>query len=134
MIVLDTNVVWRIVTGEGRVGPEARRTLDGTPERYCSTMMQWELAMLGDKGRLAFDMPVAEWVERARAVLRFVDMPVSGAIARDAGSLPGGIHGDPCDRIMIATARALRCPLITTDGPVLAYAAAGHVQAIDACR
>ena len=35
---------------------------------------------------------------------------------------------------MIATARALRCPLLTTDERIIAYAAAGHVHAIDARR
>ena len=134
MIVLDTNVVWRIVTGDGHTGREARKALDAVPDRYCSTMMQWELAMLGDKGRMRFDMPIADWVERARALLRFNDVAVSAAIARDAGNLPGPIHGDPCDRIMIATARSLRCPLITTDERIIDYAAAGHVGVIDARR
>ena len=134
MIVLDTNVVLRIMTGEGRVGGEARRTLDGIENRRCSAMVQWELAMLADKGKLAFDMPLAAWMERAGAVLRFTETPVTGPIARDAGSLPGLIHGDPCDRIMIATARALGCPILTTDQKILDYAAAGHLRAIDARR
>ena len=90
--------------------------------------------MLGDKRKLAFDMPLAAWVERARTKLRFADAPLTPEIARDAGSLLGSIHGDPCDRIMIATARSLMCPIITTDGKILAYAKAGHVQAIDARR
>lgn len=133
LIVLDTNVVLRVVTGEGHVGRQARQELDKLQDRTCSTMMQWELAMLGEN-KLRFDMPIADWVENARTLLRFSDTPVSAAIARDAGSLPGPIHGNPCDRIMIATARALRCPLMTTDEKIIDYAATGHVQAIDARR
>jgi PIN domain nuclease of toxin-antitoxin system len=132
LIVLDTNVVVRIMKGEGLIGVEARQILDGIENRYCSTIMQWELAMLASKRKLAFDMPLAIWIERASAMLRFVDAPVTAAIARDAGSLPGAIHGDPCDRIMIATARSLECPIITTDRKILNYAEAGYVQAIDA--
>lgn len=132
MILLDTNVVVRIMTGEGVIGEDARKALDGMANRYCSTMMQWELAMLADKGRLTFEMTIAAWIERVRSLLRFADIPVSALIARDAGSLPGQIHGDPCDRIMIATARDLGCPIMTTDQKILAYAKAGHVQAVEA--
>jgi PIN domain nuclease of toxin-antitoxin system len=134
LIVLDTNVVYRIMTGQGVIGARARETLDGFNVRRCSAMVQWELAMLADKGRLAFDQPLHIWMEKAGAALWFSETPVTGDIARDAGSLPGSIHGDPCDRIMIATARALMCPLITTNGRILDYAKAGHVQAIDARR
>lgn len=134
MIVLDTNVVLRIVKGEGRIGSKARNILDGTDRRYCSAMVQWELAMLVDKRRIGLDDTVSAWMERAARLLHLIEVPVSGAIASDAGSLQGSIHGDPCDRIMIATARHFGCPLITTDGKILTYAASGHVQAIDARR
>lgn len=132
MILLDTNVIIRIMTGVGVVGSDARRLLDGTDDRRCSAMVQWELAMLADKRRLTFEAPIAIWMARARDMLLFTEEVVTGAIARDAGSLPGAIHGDPCDRIMIATARSLACPLLTTDRLILAYAEAGHVRAIDA--
>ena len=134
MILLDTNIVVRIMTGEGRIGGDARRTLDGIQARRCSAMVHWELAMLADKGKLTFDMPLANWIERAGMMLRFTETPATGSVARDAGSLPGAIHGDPCNRIMIATARALGCPIMTTDQKILDYAAAGHVRAIDARR
>lgn len=41
-------------------------------------------------------------------------------------------HGDPADRLIVATARALDCPLVTADEKILAYAAAGHLKAVDA--
>ncbi len=134
MILLDTNVVIRIVTGEGRIGPAARDLLDESGDLYCSVMVQWEVAMLAQKGKVRLEMAVHVWLEQAAALLGYVEVPVSGEIALDAGSLPGSIHGDPCDRIMIATARALACPLITTDRAILDYAAAGHLKAIDARR
>jgi len=134
MILLDTNVVVRTMTGEGRIGQAARQILDDDVDRCCSAMMHWELAMLADKGRLTFEIPLDLWLERAATMLRFVEIPVTGTIARDAGSLPGSIHGDPCDRMMIATARMLACPIITTDHKIITYANSGHVKAIDARR
>lgn len=134
VILLDSNVVIRIMNGEGRIGPAARDALDGGGELRCSAMVEWEVAMLAGKGKLRFEMPLDAWLDQAASAIGYVEVPVTGAIGRDAGSLPGTLHGDPCDRIMIATARALGCPLLTTDRKILDYAAAGHLQAIDARR
>jgi len=51
-------------------------------------------------------------------------------IALDAWFLPGQVHGDPMDRLLIATARRLSAALVTRDDRILAYARAGHMQAI----
>jgi PIN domain nuclease of toxin-antitoxin system len=44
--------------------------------------------------------------------------------------LPGELHRDPADRILGATARQYGYRLLTRDKPLLAYAEAGHLQAI----
>jgi PIN domain nuclease of toxin-antitoxin system len=54
--------------------------------------------------------------------------------AVEAGALPDSIRGDPADRIIIATARALTCPIATADRAILAYAKAGLVEALDVRR
>lgn len=41
--------------------------------------------------------------------------PVSAAIAQAAGGFPEPMHGDPADRIIAATAIALRARLVTAD-------------------
>lgn len=51
-------------------------------------------------------------------------------VALSASYLPGGLHRDPADRLLIATARALDVPIMTRDERILAYAGQGHVQAI----
>ncbi len=94
----------------------------------------WEAAMLADKGKIALNRPVAAWFDAVLAAPGFSLAELTVAIGSDAGSLPGDIHGDPADRLIIATARALGCPVLTADRAILAYAAAGHVQAIDVRR
>jgi PIN domain nuclease of toxin-antitoxin system len=47
-----------------------------------------------------------------------------------SSNLPGQIHGDPMDRILIATARALNLILVTSDRPILRYAEAGHLRTL----
>ena len=44
--------------------------------------------------------------------------------------LPGDIHGDPMDRILVASARILEMILVTRDKPILAYGREGHVRTL----
>lgn len=88
--------------------------------------------MLAGKGRVTLGMEMDMWLVELLVRFRICDVPVTAAIAQAAGRLPPEIQGDPCDRIIMATARALDCPLVTADRKILAYAATGHVRAVDA--
>jgi PIN domain nuclease of toxin-antitoxin system len=134
MILLDTQaLLW--LTEDERLGVEARKLIDAeTGNLHLSAISFWEIAMLIDKRRIALAMPLDSWMQRLFETGGFTMVAVNPAIAADAGSLPGKIHGDPCDRIIIATARSLGCPVLTADGLIIDYAAQGHVQAIDATR
>lgn len=72
--------------------------------------------MLQQKGRLASDLNAEQWLGRMLTA-GFHEIPVSGAIAARAGSLED-IHGDPADRIIVATALEGHL-LITRDEPIL---------------
>ncbi|UVO50408.1 type II toxin-antitoxin system VapC family toxin [Sphingomonas sp. SUN019] len=134
MILLDTQVLVWLVGDDRRLGREARSSIKRDTERRVSAMVSWEIAMLVDKGRFTLEMPLGSWLDTSIRSVGAYEAAVTGAMARDAGSLPGRIHGDPCDRIMIATARALSCALVTSDEKILHYAAQGHLTAIDARR
>jgi PIN domain nuclease of toxin-antitoxin system len=56
--------------------------------------------------------------------------PLSPEAAIEAAFLPGRLHRDPADRLLIATARQLGATLITRDELILAYARRGYVDAI----
>ncbi len=56
--------------------------------------------------------------------------PFTPEIAIDSSHLPGILHGDPADRLLIATARHMRVPIITRDRKIIAYAAQGHVEVV----
>ena len=51
-------------------------------------------------------------------------------VALSASYLPGNLHRDPADRLLIASARVLDVPIVTRDERILAYAEQGHVQVI----
>jgi PIN domain nuclease of toxin-antitoxin system len=134
VILLDTQVVVWTAIDDPRLGSRARTAIAAEADRRASTMVAWEIATSARRGRLTLEMPAAQWITLALAHLDVRDVSVSREIAWDAGNLPDDVHGDPGDRIMIATARMLRCPLLTSDRAILRCAAAGHLKAIDARR
>jgi PIN domain nuclease of toxin-antitoxin system len=137
MILLDTHVLVWFMRGDDRVGRRTCEMIDAAArmgEAYVSAITPWEISMLVAKGRFRFGVPVTSFIDAALAKPGLRLAPITPAIGVDAGQLPTDIRGDPADRLIVATARALSCPLATVDGPILRYAAAGHFQAIDARR
>jgi PIN domain nuclease of toxin-antitoxin system len=54
-------------------------------------------------------------------------VPVDNEIAVRSVELPGEIHKDPADRMIVATARKLAAPLVTADEKIQNYP---HVRTI----
>ena len=137
MIVIDTHALVWMIEGEPQLGERARALIEDELDAdgvVIAPITVWEAAMLVDKNRLALSKPVGLWFSEVLAVPGFRLGELTVAIGVDAGTLPSDIHGDPADRLIIATARALSCPVLTSDGKVLDYAQGGHVEAIMAHR
>ena len=137
MMLLDTHVLIWMIEADARLGRQARAAVDAARANggaLVSPISAWEAAMLVDNGKLGLGRPVAQWFAEVLAAPGFHSADLTIDIGADAGALPGDSHRDPADRLLVATARALGCPLITVDRKILDYAAAGHVRAIDARR
>jgi PIN domain nuclease of toxin-antitoxin system len=94
---------------------------------HLSVMSVWEVAMLESKGRIRLHPSCAQWVEEALAMPGMTLVPFTPAIAIESTRLPGTFHGDPADRIIVSTARALKARLLTSDKNIRAYARQRHV-------
>ena len=81
---------------------------------------------------LALD--VSAWMDRALGAQGVDLLPIEPAIAVDSVRLPGEFHADPADRLIIATARHWRIPLVTADRAIVDYAAGGYLRVIDAAQ
>ena len=66
-------------------------------------------------------------VAASEAVPFFNFMPVSNSIAMKSVQLPGDLHNDPADRIIIATAVSLGAVLVTKDEKIRNYQ---HVKTV----
>jgi len=86
--------------------------------------------MLESKGRIIFDQDCMDWVRAALSAPGIRLAPLEPAIAVASTRLPGSFHGDPADRIIVATARAYACPLVTADQAIAGYAQSGLVQVV----
>ena len=129
-MLLDTQVLLWLRLGDSRLGPEARRVIDDVwqlDEIAVSAISFWEVAMLASKGRIRLPESVSNW--RMRQLEEgVIEIPIDGATAVRAGLL-SEMHGDPADRIIVATALGGH-QLVTADERILQWP--GHVARLDA--
>lgn len=92
----------------------------------------WELGLLNQKGRIGFREPIEDWVFTSLALpgIRLADL--TPEIALLCNRLPGPLHSDPADRIIVATAIERAATLVTRDKALLSYGAEGHVKVLRA--
>lgn len=129
MILLDTHMWIWWVQADARLAQSDIDRIDAlSGEGICVSVIScWEIAMLETRGRLELPCPLDGWIERALGYPGVRLQPLTRAIAVNACRLPDTILRDPADRMPIAAARALGCPLVTADDRILSYA---HVNAV----
>ena len=131
-MLLDTHVLVWLRTDASQMGRETLGVVDRAwlaGEAAVSAITFWELAMLVAKGRLSLPDDVASW-RRQNLRQGLTEIPVDGEIGARAGSL-AGLHGDPADRIIVATAMDGH-RLVTADQRILDWD--GPLQRLDATR
>ncbi len=130
MIVLDTHAwVWWLSSPE-RVSKPAREVIARAMERreiFLSSISSWEIALLIRKGRLELAMPVEDWVARSEALPFLQFVACDNHIVLRSNRLPGTLHEDPADRIIIATALSLGASLVSKDRKIRDYP---HVKTV----
>jgi PIN domain nuclease of toxin-antitoxin system len=117
-VLLDTHVWLWWLLGSERLQPQERRSLDrlaASGSSHIAAMSLWEAQMLHAKGRLSLDRPFQTWLRQAVApgVVQLLPIEVEVVIALD--QLPENFHGDPADRLIVATGLAHGLLLATYD-------------------
>lgn len=114
--LLDTHAFVFAAVDEEQLGVKAARVLHATPYEQlaiCDVTLQ-EIGLLLDSGVLrskGLEKALEEWLDHV------VVLPIILPIALSAPSLKLP-HGDQFDRVITATARHHRLPLVTRDGNI----------------
>jgi PIN domain nuclease of toxin-antitoxin system len=115
-----------------RAGLEAIRSAELEGNLRISVISIWEMAMLEQRGRVALPMNVRTWVEQALSKRGIAVTPLTPEIMIESVHLPGELHGDPADRMLVATSRVLGATLLTKDDRLIRYSRLRHLRALEA--
>jgi PIN domain nuclease of toxin-antitoxin system len=136
-VLLDTCAVIWLANGDPMASPATDAILhagagDGI---FVSPVSAWEVGLLSKPraGRnvvVQFMPDPKTWFARVLTGPGIREASLTQEIAIDASFLPGELHGDPADRLIVTSARHLGVPIVTRDRRIIAYGRDGHVQVI----
>jgi PIN domain nuclease of toxin-antitoxin system len=117
-LLLDTHFwIWWL-TPRSPLKPAERNALDAAAEAggVClAAISLWEAQLLHSKQRLQLPLPFPDWLSRATESRVLTVLPLDRDVVIAVDSLPARFHGDPADRLIVATARTHGIPLTTRD-------------------
>jgi PIN domain nuclease of toxin-antitoxin system len=124
VIVLDTHAwVWFVADPRQLSEPahKATEAAQAAGSIVISSISSWEVVMLAASGRLKLTIDVRDWIAKCEALPFFNFVPVNNSIFVRSVFLPGPLHADPADRIIIATALMRDIPIVTKDRKIRDY-------------
>ena len=132
-IVLDTHVWIWLLEQTGDLSEENIARINQTAKNkqiIIAAISLWEISLLAAKKRILFKDDVLTWLNKGLLHPGIMVSPITPEIAVQSYKLPGSFHGDPADRLIVATARVNNAVLLTRDNDILRYAKAGHLKAL----
>jgi PIN domain nuclease of toxin-antitoxin system len=135
VILLDTHAIIWAINDDPKLGKRAHAQLaevNADTPLFVSVISAWEIALLVKRGRLDVGIPADIWLKQAMRHPAWRTVPIDTQIAIESVQLPDGLHSDPADRFIVATARLLDLTLLTADQKILDYSKLGHLSVMDA--
>jgi PIN domain nuclease of toxin-antitoxin system len=130
MIVLDTHALIWWLAEPAKLSAAARKIISDSAAKGVvgiSTASILEVATLVRRKRLVLTTSVEEWLDDVRQLPELDLLPITAEIAARAGSFEENVHGDPIDRLIIATALAAKAKLVTADKQIRSLAIVNSV-------
>ncbi len=131
-ILLDTHIAVWLSIGQD-FEPEGRSLIEqafARGELCISPISAWEIGMLVSKNRLDLGVEPIAWFDNLVKAFHLNIVDMTPEIAIRSSFLTGPMHGDPADRILIATAMANSLALASADKAVTSYASRNSVPLV----
>jgi PIN domain nuclease of toxin-antitoxin system len=128
-VLLDTHIWLWWLTGSPGLSARESVALAALAVRelpFIAAISIWEAQMLVSRGRLIVNEPFDPWIHRMTAPDTVRTLPLDADVVSALNALPSSFHGDPADRLIVATARAHALPLATHDRRIRRSRVATH--------
>ena len=134
MVILDTHIaIWLLAAERRLTNAAAYSYIENASQRgtlRIESISMFELGKRNEKDNVGFDLYVVDVIE---TLLETPGLQVAGIDSRvvtESLALGDAFPGDDADRIICATARALRGSLVTADSRIIGFAEEGGVRTI----
>jgi PIN domain nuclease of toxin-antitoxin system len=111
---LDTHAWIWAASDPSQLGKEGRSALRRKTPLAVAAISCWELSMFASRGRIELDRDPVTWMEDSFESLQIELLPLTPAVCVLAAQFQS-LHGDPADRLIVATALAHGATLLTRD-------------------
>jgi len=119
--LLDTCTFFWLSSEPERLSERARAAIEENPgDLFVSAISAFEFGIKERKGKFHFPLETEEWFRSLLKELGITQVPINFQIATQSTQLPS-IHTDPCDRIIIATAKEYKMQILTPDKLIHQY-------------
>lgn len=127
MIILDTHTWIWWVNKSNQLSPNALVVIQQADQIGIPAICCWELAMLVSKQRIGLSMDVSIWLDLALQYPKVQLLELTPEIAVLSTRLPGKFHGDPADRLIVASSLQHKALLVSIDEKIQNWK---HIQVI----
>ena len=134
LLLLDTHIWLWLMDGDSIINKRFANTFEHLREEgkiLISPISFWEVGMLAEKGRIELDRDVLDWMNTCLELPGIQISPITPHIAIFSSRLPGTLHADPADRLLIATAHVENAVLVTADKKILDYGQSKLISVYD---
>lgn len=93
-----------------------------------SSISLWEIAMLVHKKKISVFGRVVDFLTEIENIEGIQIIQIDSKIAAESVTLADNFHGDPVDRIIVATTKVYSAHLITRDQEIIQWAKNGTIK------
>ncbi len=121
MILLDTCTFLWLAADQKKISINAQKQIEKDADAlFLSAISAFEIAVKSRNGKLSLPLSAPEWFSQTIDFHGIKEIPITGDIAIASVQLPL-LHNDPCDRIIVATAKINDMPILTCDHLISQY-------------